>query len=116
MTRQITDIDFTFVSSINPGDGLMYMVYDATVPDSYQVEISSLSYYVFRQASPDWEASDTVTVGAAAGTFETGAGIGATSNYTASGEGPYYIGNCAPIPARIAFGDQAWAHCRSSQA
>ncbi|MFO1083152.1 MAG: Ig-like domain-containing protein [Reyranellaceae bacterium] len=75
MTRHITDIDFTFVSSIDPGDGLMYMVYDATVPDSYRVEISSLSYYVFRQASPDWEASDTVTVGAAAGTFETGAGI-----------------------------------------
>jgi len=82
MTRQITDIDFTFVSSINPGDGLMYMVYDATVADSYQVEISSLSYYVFRQASPDWEASDTVTVGAAAGTFETGAGIDTLSVQT----------------------------------
>jgi Ca2+-binding RTX toxin-like protein len=74
MTRQITDNDFNNVSTINPGDDLMYEVYTATVPDSYQVEISSLSYYVFGLASQDWENSDTVTVGAAAGTFETGAG------------------------------------------
>lgn len=35
--------------------------------------------------------------------FETGAGIGATSVYTSSGEGPYYIGNCAPIPAKAGW-------------
>ena len=32
--------------------------------------------------------------------FETAAGLGATSVYTSSGEGPYYIGNCAPIPPK----------------
>ena len=74
MTRQITNNDFTNVANIDPGDGLIYEVYDATVADSYQVEISYLSYYVFRMASQDWEISDTVSVGAAAGTFETGAG------------------------------------------
>ncbi|MFN0130351.1 MAG: lamin tail domain-containing protein [Verrucomicrobiales bacterium] len=35
--------------------------------------------------------------------FETAGGIGATSVYTSSGEGPYYIGNCAPIPAKTGW-------------
>ena len=35
--------------------------------------------------------------------LETAAGIGATSSYTSSGEGPYYIGNCAPIPIKTGW-------------
>jgi hypothetical protein len=35
--------------------------------------------------------------------FETAAGIGTTSVYTLSGEGPYYIGNCAPIPVKTGW-------------
>ncbi len=32
--------------------------------------------------------------------YETGVGQGAAPTYEASGEGPYYIGNCAPIPSK----------------
>ena len=35
--------------------------------------------------------------------FETAAGIGATTVYTSSGEGPYYIGNGAPIPVKTGW-------------
>jgi hypothetical protein len=35
--------------------------------------------------------------------FETASGIGATTVYTSSGEGPYYIGNAAPIPAKAGW-------------
>lgn len=35
--------------------------------------------------------------------FETASGIGATGTYTLSGEGPYYIGNCAPIPPKAGW-------------
>ena len=35
--------------------------------------------------------------------FETAAGIGATTVYTSSGEGPYYIGNGAPIPLKAGW-------------
>ncbi|MBI3867855.1 MAG: lamin tail domain-containing protein [Verrucomicrobia bacterium] len=35
--------------------------------------------------------------------FENSAGIGAATSYTESGEGPYYIGNCAPIPAKAGW-------------
>ncbi|MBM3847799.1 MAG: hypothetical protein FJ405_16135, partial [Verrucomicrobia bacterium] len=32
--------------------------------------------------------------------LESALGIGQASSYTTSGEGPYYIGNCAPIPPK----------------
>ncbi len=35
--------------------------------------------------------------------YETAEAIGATTVYTSSGEGPYYIGNCAPIPAKTGW-------------
>lgn len=35
--------------------------------------------------------------------FETAAGLGTTSVYNASGEGPYFIGNAAPIPPKTGW-------------
>ena len=35
--------------------------------------------------------------------FETGTGQGTAGSYENSGEGPYYIGNCAPIPPKAGW-------------
>ena len=48
--------------------------------------------------------------------FETAAGIGATSVYVRSGEGPYYIGNCAPIPEKSGWSQrQRYEHTYGGQ-
>ena len=45
--------------------------------------------------------------------YETSAGMGGTSLYSASGEGPYFIGNAAPIPAKLGWTSRqryAWTY------
>jgi len=53
-----------------------------------------------RLVQPDAEATGEFYKATGVVPFETSAGIGTTSAYLSSGEGPYYIGNCAPIPPK----------------
>ena len=82
MTIQVNGLDFTRVPHVNPGNGLEYVVYDATQDDSYDVQILlRAAYFVFSMASQAWDKSDTIVIdsGSAgllgpAGTLESGAG------------------------------------------
>jgi Ca2+-binding RTX toxin-like protein len=81
MTIQVDGVDFKYIPNINPGNGLPYVVYDATQQDSYSVTVTAPeAYYVFRLASQTWVESDTIVVFGGfsgvltGGTLESGAG------------------------------------------
>lgn len=77
MTINVGTSDFTYKSGVNPGNGLIYYVYDATRMDSYSVNVGNpgSGYWVFSMASQDWVLSDTIAiVVGAGGTAEGGAG------------------------------------------
>lgn len=80
MTLTITESDFG-AENVDPGDGLSYQYYLATVPGPYDVLISppseynpTDSYYFFSASLPVAQSGgDTIDVGKG-GTYETGAG------------------------------------------
>ena len=65
MTQNISTTDFTYESSIHPGNGLAYYVYDATQMDTYVVNVGnpSIGYWVFSMASPDWSIRAAIAMG-----------------------------------------------------
>lgn len=94
MTINVDVFDFHHESSIHPGDGLAYFVYDATEIDSYSVNVGNpgVGYWVFSMASQDWVLSDTIAiVVGAGGTAEAGAGD----------DNLYTIGGLFQAPVRL---------------
>lgn len=66
----VTGAEFPVVSGVDPGDGLKYRLFSATLPYSYYVSVSQPgefdrtdSYYVFAMASQDWDIADSFVVG-----------------------------------------------------